>query len=443
MIFALITFFAAFAIEGLGTLVSVIGLSSLFGANPIIIALAISLDIGKLVVVSLLYKHWVRLGTVMRSYALVAAVITMIITSAGAAGYLSTAFQQAIVGTQEGSLKVDVLKQQIAKYEERKKQIDAQIAAIPDRYSANQKIRLMAQFKAEQKDLQDKIAVIDKDLPALQIQQLNTEAHAGPILYIAKAFSIPVEQAVKYVILMIIFVFDPLAVFLIIAGNFLWDQRKNVEPIQATSPVILGLAAPEPNPITKEFIDARESKHVPLDVNLEDLELSPKEITPNAALIAAQPNEVPAEPATEIDSAPAELLVPADSAVHDDVVVPEAPPVAVEENEDHSPTVILAGPDTSETKVYTEEEVLELNPAMAEELQGPEELKTRWERIPRVHPERTVEERDQITLETLGVQKHETPTSSLADVKPDPATRVIEPVGALHPANRPDIFPQG
>lgn len=226
MVFSLITFLTAFLIEGLGTYVSVIGLSTLFGANPIIIALAIALDMGKLVVVSLLYKHWSKLGVLMKSYALVAATVTMIITSAGAAGYLSGEFQKAILGTQEVGLKVNVLKEQQAKYEERKRQIDAQIAALPERTSVNQRLRLMNGFKAEQQDLQNKIAAIDAELPKLQIEQIGVEAKAGPILYIAKAFNIPVESAVKWVILMIIFVFDPLAVFLIIAGNFLWEQRK-------------------------------------------------------------------------------------------------------------------------------------------------------------------------------------------------------------------------
>ena len=190
MFFIILTFFAALLIEGLGTLVSVIGLSTLFGANPIIIALAISLDIGKIVVVSLLYKYWTKLNKTMRAYALVAATVLMTITSTGAGGYLSNEFQKAIVGTQEGSLKVDVLKTEQAKLEERKKQIDAGIAAIPDRYSANQKIRLINQFKDEQKTVTARLQEIDKQLPDAQIQQIGVEAEAGPILYIAKAFNI-------------------------------------------------------------------------------------------------------------------------------------------------------------------------------------------------------------------------------------------------------------
>lgn len=226
MIFTVITFIAAFLIEGLGTYVSVIGLSTLFGANPVIIALAVALDLGKLVVVSLLYTYWKQLSKLMKMYALVAATITMIITSAGAAGYLSGEFQKAIIGTQEIGLKVEVLKTEQAKLEERKKQIDNSIAAIPDRYTASQKIRLINQFKEEQKQVTTRLMEISKQLPDMQIQQIGVEAKAGPILYVAKAFDVPVEQAVKWVILMIIFVFDPLAVFLIIAGNFLLNQRR-------------------------------------------------------------------------------------------------------------------------------------------------------------------------------------------------------------------------
>jgi hypothetical protein len=255
MFFIILTFFAAILIEGLGTLVSVIGLSTLFGANPIVIALAISLDIGKIVVVSLLYKYWANLNMVMRTYALVAATFLMIITSAGAGGYLSGEFQKAIIGTQEGSLKVEVLKTEQAKLEERKKQIDAGIAAIPDRYSANQKIRLINQFKEEQKTVTARLREIDKQLPETQIQQIGVEAKAGPILYIAKAFNISVEEAVKWVILMIIIVFDPLAVFLIVAGNFLLEQRQLKKEIAAESsdpsPPPVDPPSPPSDPVTE------------------------------------------------------------------------------------------------------------------------------------------------------------------------------------------------
>ena len=220
------TFSTAILIELIGTYISVSGLTALFGMNWVIAAMAISLDIGKMIVVSLVYTHWRTLPKLMRAYALAATAITMTITSAGSSSYLAAEFQKAVVGTQEGQLKIQVLKDEQQKLETRKKQIDDGIASIPDRYSANQKIRLMNQFKEEQKQVTARLDQISKDLPSLQVSQISVEAKAGPILYIAKAFNITIEEAVKWVILMIIFVFDPLAVFLVIAGNFLLSQRK-------------------------------------------------------------------------------------------------------------------------------------------------------------------------------------------------------------------------
>jgi hypothetical protein len=248
MFFIILTFCSALFIEGLGSLVSVIGISALFGANPIIIALAIALDVGKVVTVSLLYTYWKSLKTLMRTYALIAAAVTMTITSAGAAGYLSGEFQKAIMGTKEGELKVAVLKEQQAKYQLRKKQIDDQIAALPEKTTVNQRLRLMNGFKAEQQALDQKIAQIDQQLPQLQVAQIGTEAKAGPIVAIAKAFKVPVEQAVSWVIGMIITVFDPLAIFLIIAGNFLIARRKAEK--EAKAEVADTAPAPEPTVIT-------------------------------------------------------------------------------------------------------------------------------------------------------------------------------------------------
>lgn len=342
MIFALITFIVAFFIESLGTLVSVIGLSALFGSNPIITALVVALDAGKLVAVTLLYKHWNTLSKTMKGYALIAAIITMTITSAGSAGYLSSEFQRAIVGTQEGSLKVDVLKQQQAKYEERKKQIDAQIAALPEKTTVNQRLRLMNGFKQEQQDLQAKIAEIDKQLPELQVKQISTEAHAGPILFIAKAFGVPIETAVTYVIALIIFVFDPFAVFLIIAGNFLWDQRnRKPEPL-------VNLAKPEETQITQEYVEEQVFPTPPSAkeqyVGEEDEQEVPAVEVPSQAPDVAATSELdagqapsaegPADGGTApVDEVSSDTVVGDEGASVDDVVVPEAPTVSVQENE--------------------------------------------------------------------------------------------------------------
>lgn len=343
--FALITFLAAFAIEGLGTYVSVIGLSTLFGANPVIIALAVALDVGKLVVVTLLYSYWRKLGKMMKAYALFAATVTMIITSAGAAGYLSGEFQKAIVGTQEIALKVDVLKGQIAKYEERKKQIDQQIAALPEKTTVNQRIRLINAFKAEQKDLQDKINAIDKQLPEMQVQQISVEAKAGPILYIAKAFDIPVESAVKWVILMIIFVFDPLAVFLIIAGNFLLHQRRLHKDVDIGDADL--------------FDEAKHGGEFPQERDRVAMRL-PDDVAPalRVPAVAATIEQMERTFAPVVTEAPTPAPLQDPTPPIFEVLQPT--PVSPEVVPEPAPTVLFNSPDTSETKTYTEQDLIDL-----------------------------------------------------------------------------------
>lgn len=245
MFFALLTFATALSIEGLATLISVIGLSTFFGANPIIVAVAIALDVGKIIVVSLLYKYWSELTRLMRAYAVLATCITMLITSAGSAGYLTSEFQKAIVGTQEITLRVDALREEQTRLLARKQQIDDQIANLPANYGRT-RVNVMREFQAEQGRITARLEELDREIPNLRVEQVTTEAKAGPIVAISKAFDIPVEEAAKYVIALIIFVFDPLAVFLIVAGNFLWERRRGGDTGGAQSPPPAPTKAPSP-----------------------------------------------------------------------------------------------------------------------------------------------------------------------------------------------------
>lgn len=225
MFLIVLTFLTALFVEGLGTLVSVKGAGSFFGGNPIIIALVLALDVGKIVIVSFVYSHWQGIPWLMRIIGLPMIAIMMLFTSGSAAGFLSGEFQKAMVGSQEGQVKVQVLKDEQTKLEARKKQIDDQIANLPAN-SARSRVMLMKQFSEEQRAVTTRLNELGPELSALQVSQISVSAKAGPILAIAEAFKITPEEAVKYVILMIILVFDPLAVFLIVAGNYLVDKRK-------------------------------------------------------------------------------------------------------------------------------------------------------------------------------------------------------------------------
>ena len=233
MLFASLVFISAFLIESIGSYISIVGLSALFSTNPVIIALALSLDIAKVITVSFLYKQWNNIPKSMKYYMTVAAAILMVITSSGAAGYLSAEFQKAIIPTKGSEIVVKSMTEEKTRLESRKVEIDKQISQLPPE-NVRGRQKLQKQFAGELEHINSRIVEIDQELPKLQLEQVDVNAHAGPILYIAQAFDTTVESAVKYVILLIIFVFDPLAVALIIAGNFLLDQLRNqpnpVEP---------------------------------------------------------------------------------------------------------------------------------------------------------------------------------------------------------------------
>ena len=225
MLFATLVFISAFLIESIGSYISIVGLSALFSTNPVIIALALSLDIAKIITVSFLYKKWEKINKAMKIYMTIAAAILMVITSSGAAGYLSAEFQKAILPTKGSEIVVNSMTEEKTRLEARKVEIDKQIAQLPPE-NVKGRQKLQKQFAGELEHINSRIIEIDQELPKLQLQQVDVNAHAGPILYVAQAFDTTVESAVKYVILLIIFVFDPLAVALIIAGNFLLEQLK-------------------------------------------------------------------------------------------------------------------------------------------------------------------------------------------------------------------------
>lgn len=249
MLFAYLVLFSSLVIEGIGTYVSVVGLSSLFASNLVIIALAMSLDLGKIVCVSFLWRHWSNINFIMRSYMLAATVVLIIITSAGAFGFLSQQFQNAIANTNESGVMITALTEEQGRLQLRKQEIDAQIAKLPDN-SVRGRTLLIKQFAPEVNRINDRLVSIDEELPKLKIETIKKNVEVGPIIYIAEAFDTTPERAVKWVIMVIIFVFDPLAIALLLAGNYLLlmlkqeaakikdAEKNNIPKVEVALPVV-------------------------------------------------------------------------------------------------------------------------------------------------------------------------------------------------------------
>ena len=243
MTFILIVLLTALLMEGVGSYISVVGWSALFAGDAVILAMAVILDIAKITTVSFLYQYWNEMKKTMRAYLTTAALVLMIITSAGAFGYLFGAIQKATQPNLEVQLRVDALVREQNELTAEKKELTAeklklndQIAKLPDD-QVNGRQRLIASFKPEQTRITNRLATVNKRVDELQSEVLKVkgeniekDVHVGPISFVAKAFGVSMEEASKWVVLMIIAVFDPLAVMLVLAANFLILRRKQTPP---------------------------------------------------------------------------------------------------------------------------------------------------------------------------------------------------------------------
>jgi hypothetical protein len=237
--FVYLVFFAALFMEGIGSYISILGLISLFSFTPVIILMSISIDIAKILGVSILYKYWNELSKLYKMILIPMVITLMCITSSGVFGYLSSQFMTTIEPNKAITTKIDIINQSITSLNNqkqvnmnRKKEIDTQIANLPPNY-VNGRQKLMSSFSEETRSLEAKNSEIDKKLEGLQTesqtlksQEVSSNAHIGQIVYISKLFKIPLESAISGIIGIIIFVFDPLAIMLILCGNFILAKNE-------------------------------------------------------------------------------------------------------------------------------------------------------------------------------------------------------------------------
>ena len=214
---------AALLIAGSAGFFSVFGLSKLFaGAALSVIIMAGSLEFGKLVTAAFLYRYWDKINLFQKTYLMTAVVTLVLITSAGIFGYLSNAYQGATVTFEKQS-------NQLIAYEDRldqlledksflKEELDIQVKDLPDNYiTAKRKLR--NDYNPRIQSVNDEILRVKGVVGDLKVELVETGVDVGPAIYLARTFDTDVDSVVKFFIFILIFVFDPLAVMLVVAFN--------------------------------------------------------------------------------------------------------------------------------------------------------------------------------------------------------------------------------
>ena len=261
-IFPFIIATSALSVSASAAFYSVSGLSKLFaGATLAVIIMATSLEVAKLVIASLLYQYRTTIPRLLKYYLTIAAVVLVLITSMGIYGFLSAAYQEtaAKAGSIDSQIalietKRDNIKEQLAVYSNEKSTINTAVSDLRSGLSTN-KIqykdketgqiinttssstrraleRQLDQAITRQTEINTKVDNLNEQLFKYETEivevKINNDiaGELGPLKYLSGLTGIPMDKIINWLLLTIIFVFDPLAIALVIAANFAFEKLR-------------------------------------------------------------------------------------------------------------------------------------------------------------------------------------------------------------------------
>ena len=248
MFLTLVTFISAISISLIAAGYSILGLATLFaGAYVPIIAMGSALEVGKLVAASWLYHNWRRnIPKSLKAYLFTSIIVLIFITSVGIFGFLSKAHLDQVKPTAGNTEQIALIDKKIRQEEkiiERAEKTLAQLDKALDVYIDKEYVSRGLKERNKQKEERDllnksideameKIANLNNSKSSINIEQLKLEADVGPLKYVAELIygdnaKDHFDSAVRIIILILIFVFDPLAVLLLIAANISLNQWRD------------------------------------------------------------------------------------------------------------------------------------------------------------------------------------------------------------------------
>ena len=262
-LFPFVIALSALSVSASAAFYSVFGLAHLFaGASTEVIIMAGALEAAKLVVASLLYQYWDTINKVLRMYFMIATFILMVITSGGIYGFLSGAYQETATQSEFLDRQVAVIQQKQVRFEEQKSDLKIEKAAVVktisdlrvslsnpaqvqyiDRESgqlitttsSSARKALQSELKTsitERDNIDLRLNAVTDSIAALDVNildaQINNESarELGPLKYMAELTGQPMSKIVNWFMILIIFVFDPLAIAMVVAANMAFAQIR-------------------------------------------------------------------------------------------------------------------------------------------------------------------------------------------------------------------------
>ena len=261
--FSNLTLLVALALSSVAAYYSIIGLTAIFaGAVIPVIIMGSILEVGKITTTVWLRKYWHRAGFMLKLYLVPAVIALALLTSMGIFGFLSKAHMEHGISTGDSQAKLSLYDEKIKTQRDnielaRKaltqmdNQVDQRLSRGDSENSAERAVQIRRQQAGERSklqkeigDAQKEIAKLNEDRAPIAAENRKVEAEVGPIKYIAALIygdtsdNNTLESAVRWVIILLVVVFDPLAIALVLAANASkeWDKEESDSPL-GTEPV--------------------------------------------------------------------------------------------------------------------------------------------------------------------------------------------------------------
>jgi DNA repair exonuclease SbcCD ATPase subunit len=242
---------SAFVIAGVAAYFSVYGIATLYaGAFIPVLVMAGALEVGKLVATSFLYRYWEKINLLLKTYLLISVLALMGITSMGIFGFLTSAYQTSLAEYSTATTQQEFLVSQKAILQSELDSLNTRIQTLNDsRKSQESRLPSMSRSAArpvyediarageEIKEARTRIQTVYDEIKVLDSQnfelqkQTSKQKDIGTLKYAAELFNTDINTIVKWFTIMIIFVFDPLAVCLVLAYNVAIGKKVRLEDI--------------------------------------------------------------------------------------------------------------------------------------------------------------------------------------------------------------------
>ena len=317
IILGIILSISALSITASAAFYSVTGLSKLFaGASTEVLIMATALELSKLVIASFLYQYWSKINSLLKTYLTTALLLLIFITSIGIYGFLIGAYQKTEMENNKFLNQVNFIEQRLDFFEKErdalnktKFNLENDLNSLRDnlgnntfQYKDKESGQIITTISTKNREAtQKEINVVNKERELinsrifmlndsvgkyeLELISLKTEndnaSELGPLMYIAEITNTPMNQVINYLVLIIIFVFDPLAICLVISANFVFSNTNKKEN-EITDNIKITNNSVEPT------VDI--TKQEPIETNKQILK-SEEKILPSQTIIKQEPIE--------------------------------------------------------------------------------------------------------------------------------------------------------